>query len=80
MKITLTPTGKFESVEGHNCRIWEGEYQGHKVVAMVAMIGQIWAARSAPSTPANARVAEQPQDHQGPEQNPDWHGAILLCD
>jgi len=39
MKITLTPTGKFESVEGHNCRIWEGEYQGHKVVAMVAMIG-----------------------------------------
>ena len=39
MQITLTPTGKFESVEGHNCRVWEGSYQGHKVVAMVAMIG-----------------------------------------
>ena len=39
MNLTLHPTGKFESVEGRNCRIWEGEYQGHKVVAFVAMIG-----------------------------------------
>lgn len=39
MNLTLSPTGKFESVEGHNCRIWEGTYQGHKVIAFVAMVG-----------------------------------------
>lgn len=39
MKLTLTATGKFESVEGHNCRVWEGTHQGHKVVAFIAMVG-----------------------------------------
>lgn len=39
MDVTIKPTGKFESVEGHRCRVWEGEYQGHKVIAYVAMIG-----------------------------------------
>ena len=39
MEVTIKPTGKFESVDGHNCRVWEGEYQGHKVIAHIAMIG-----------------------------------------
>ncbi len=39
MKITLEPTGKFESVNGHRCRIWKGSYNGHPVIAHVAMVG-----------------------------------------
>ena len=39
MKIELEPTGRFESVEGVRCRIWNGMYQGHKIVAHIPMVG-----------------------------------------
>lgn len=39
MKIELEPTGKFESVEGMRCRIWEGTYQGHRIIAYIPMVG-----------------------------------------
>lgn len=39
MKIELEPTGRFESVEGVRCRIWEGTYQGHKIIAHIPLVG-----------------------------------------
>jgi hypothetical protein len=38
-QITLRPTGRFETVEGRECRIWQGETPaGTKVEAYIALI------------------------------------------
>lgn len=44
MKIELEPTGRFEAVEGVQCRIWRGTYLGHPIVAHIPMIGMHTAA------------------------------------
>lgn len=51
LEVTLRPTGRFEDVHGTRTRIWEGDYQGDKVIAYVAMIG------IAESAPASSHMA-----------------------